>query len=151
MTVLRTLAVACVGGWLGIMAFFSFAVAPLAFRVIARDAAGQVVAAALPRYYAWGAALCGIALAALLALALLTPRRRWRRAAGAALCAVMIALCGWAWANVLPRAEAARRARDDTAFAATHRQAVRLNLLTMLAGAGVLCLEGLRRNGRRAR
>ena len=64
MTLLRTLALVCVAGWLGIMAFFSFAVAPVVFRAIDRAVAGQAVAAVLPRYYAWGLVLTAIALVA---------------------------------------------------------------------------------------
>src|SRR5881296_3423280 len=64
MEILRALVLVCVAGWLAISAFFSFAVAPLAFRVIDRAVAGQLVAAVLPRYYDWGVVLCAIALTA---------------------------------------------------------------------------------------
>ena len=62
MDILRILVVVCIAGWLAISTFFSFAVAPLAFRVIDRGAAGQLVSAVLPRYYDWGIVLCAIAL-----------------------------------------------------------------------------------------
>ena len=42
MDILRTLVLVCIAGWLAISAFFSFAVAPLAFRVIDRTVAGQL-------------------------------------------------------------------------------------------------------------
>ena len=42
MDILRTLVMVCIAGWLAISAFFSFAVAPLAFRVIDRTVAGQL-------------------------------------------------------------------------------------------------------------
>ena len=45
MDILRTLVLVCIAGWLAISGFFSFAVAPLAFRVIDRAVAGQLVAA----------------------------------------------------------------------------------------------------------
>src|SRR4030095_11725202 len=64
MTLLRTLAVVAVAAWLGIMAFFSFEVAPVVFRTIDRAIAGQAVTAVLPRYYRWGLALSGVALVA---------------------------------------------------------------------------------------
>ena len=57
MTLLRALAVVSVAAWLGIMAFFSFEVAPVVFKTIDRAIAGQAVAAVLPRYYRWGLAL----------------------------------------------------------------------------------------------
>jgi uncharacterized protein DUF4149 len=47
---MTVVAVSCVAAWLGIIAFFSFGVAPLVFNVMERTAAGQVVAAVLPRY-----------------------------------------------------------------------------------------------------
>src|SRR2546428_7797495 len=61
MRILRSLAVVAIAGWLGIMAFFSFGVAPLVFRTIDRAVAGKAVAAVLPRYYDWGLVLCGMA------------------------------------------------------------------------------------------
>ncbi len=134
MEILRTLVLVCIGGWLAISAFFSFAVAPLAFRVIDRAVAGQLVAAVLPRYYDWGVVLCAIALTASAVQAVSGRRPR-----------------GSALAVVLPRAEAARRARDDSAFALAHRTSVQLNGLTLLAGAAMLLLETVRRPARRDR
>ena len=64
MTLLRALAVMTVAAWLGIMAFFSFEVAPVVFKTIDRAIAGQAVTAVLPRYSRWGLALSGIALVA---------------------------------------------------------------------------------------
>jgi hypothetical protein len=146
--VLRTLTVACVAACLGIMAFFSFAVAPLTFRTIDRSVAGELVSAVLPRYYGWGLALCAAALATAILRAPRAAEPRWRPAAAAILCAAMLALLGWASAVVLPRGEQARRARDDVAFVAAHRSAVRLNALTLLAGAALLVLEAVRRGDR---
>ena len=151
MEILRTLVLVCIGGWLAISAFFSFAVAPLAFRVIDRAVAGQLVAAVLPRYYDWGVVLCAIALTASAVLTGLGMRPRGRALAGVALCGTMLGLLLWASIVVLPRAESARHARDDSAFALAHRASVQLNGLTMLAGAAVLLLEALSRPARRDR
>ena len=151
MDILRTLAAVCVAGWLAISAFFSFAVAPLAFRAIDRTIAGQLVAAVLPRYYDWGVVLCAIALTASAVLAVSGRTPRWRALAGVALCAAMVCLLLWASIVVLPRAESAQRARDDGAFALAHRSSVQLNGLTMLAGAAVLLLEAFSRPARRDR
>lgn len=149
MSVLRAVAVIAVAGWLGIMAFFSFAVAPLVFRTIDRAVAGQAVAAVLPRYYAWGVALCAVALAASVIQVASGRDGRLRPLAGAALCGVMLGLLAWGATVGLPRAETARRARDDASFARAHRAAVRLNGATMLAGAALLALEALSRGRRR--
>ena len=149
MDILRVLVVVCVAGWLAISTFFSFAVAPLAFRVIDRGAAGQLVSAVLPRYYDWGIVLCAIALTASAVVSGMRPRGR--ALAGVALCGTMLGLLLWASIVVLPRAESARRTRDDAAFALAHRSSVQLNGLTMLAGAAVLLLEALSRPTRRDR
>jgi len=149
MDILRVLVVVCIAGWLAISTFFSFAVAPLAFRVIDRGAAGQLVSAVLPRYYDWGIVLCAIALTASAVVSGMRPRGR--ALAGIALCGTMLGLLLWASIVVLPRAESARRTRDDAAFALAHRSSVQLNGLTMLAGAAVLLLEALSRPTRRDR
>jgi hypothetical protein len=149
MDILRVLVVICIAGWLAISTFFSFAVAPLAFRVIDRGVAGQLVSAVLPRYYDWGIVLCAIALTASAVVSGMRPRGR--ALAGVALCGTMLGLVLWASIVVLPRAESARRTRDDAAFALAHRSSVQLNGLTMLAGAAVLLLEALSRPARRDR
>jgi hypothetical protein len=149
--VLRILAVVAVAGWLGIMAFFSFGVAPLVFRTIDRVVAGEAVAAVLPRYYEWGLVLCGIALAACVLQVVSGREGRMRPLIGAALSGAMCGLLMWASTTVLPRAEAARRARDDEAFTRAHRASVQLNTATMLTGAALLVLETLSRPVRRGR
>jgi hypothetical protein len=149
MDILRILLVVCIGGWLAISAFFSFAVAPLAFRAIDRAVAGQLVAAVLPRYYDWGVVLCAIALTAAAVQVVSGRRPRGRALAAVGLSAAMLCLLLWASIVVLPRAESARRARDDSAFAVAHRTSVQLNGLTLLAGAALLVLETFSR--RRAR
>jgi hypothetical protein len=151
MEILRVLVVVCIAGWLGISTFFSFAVAPLAFRVIDRGAAGQLVSAALPRYYDWGVVLTVIALIASAAPAASGRGPRVRALVGTALCAAMLGLLLWASLVILPRAESARRSRDDTAFALAHRASIQLNGLTMLAGAAVVLLEAFSRPARRDR
>jgi uncharacterized protein DUF4149 len=151
MDILRMLTAVCVAGWLAISAFFSFAVAPLAFRTIDRAVAGQLVAAVLPRYYDWGIVLCATALTASAVLAVAGRKPRWRALAGVTLCGLMVCLLLWASIVLLPRAEAARRERDDSAFALAHRRSVQVNGLTMLAGAAVLLLEAFSRPARRDR
>ena len=144
---IRALALACVAAWVGIVAFFSFAVAPLVFRTVDRAAAGLAVSAVLPHYYRWGVILTAVALVA----AAREARGRLTAGVAAALCAAMVATLAWAWLVVLPSAEAARRAGGDTAFAHAHRLAVQLNGFTLLTGVAVLALEALRRDRRRDR
>jgi hypothetical protein len=148
---MTVVAVACVAAWLGITAFFSLGVAPLVFNVMERTAAGQVVAAVLPRYYITGLGLCAVALVVYAAEAVSGRAGRVRPLLGVALCAAMVGMLAWAAAVVMPRAEAARRTRDDTAFARAHRASMTLNGATMAAAAAVLVLEGLRRAPQAAR
>jgi hypothetical protein len=149
MRALTVLAVACVGAWLGIVCFFSFAVAPTLFRMVERTTAGEAVAVVLPRYYTSGLMLAVVALAALV-LRLAREPRGLRRG-GVVSCvtaALLVAVLAWSLFTLLPRAEAARRARDDTAFAVSHRQAVSLNLVAMLCCLALLGAEALRRERR---
>jgi hypothetical protein len=149
MRLLRALAIVAIAGWLGIMAFFSFGVAPLVFRAVDRAVAGQAVAAVLPRYYTWGLVLCVIALGACVVQVLSGSEGRLRPLIGGALCGAMCGLLVCAATVVLPRAESARRGGDDTAFARAHRAAVQLNSATMVTGAVFLLLEALSRPARR--
>jgi len=138
---LRALVLACMASWVGIMAFFSFIAAPRLFRTLERREAGELVAALLPAYYQWGIALSGLAVGALVVLAARAGAGRLRHLAGASLGAVMVVCLVWALGVSLPAANRARRAGDDAAFAATHRQALRLNVLVLLCGVAVVVLE----------
>jgi Domain of unknown function (DUF4149) len=142
---LRILAVVCVAAWLGIMAFFSFEVAPIVFRTIDRAVAGQAVTAVLPRYYQWGEILSALALVASAIEGLRGRSGRARPLLGAPLCGVMLATLVWASAVLMPQAEHARRARDDTTFSRAHRAAVQANALALAAGAAFLVLDGVSR------
>ena len=92
MTLLRVLAVMAVAAWLGIMAFFSFEVAPVVFKTIDRAIAGQAVTAVLPRYYRWGLALSGIALVASALQAVSGRSGRLRALLGTALAALNVTM-----------------------------------------------------------
>jgi uncharacterized protein DUF4149 len=145
MTLLRALAVMAVAAWLGIMAFFSFEVAPVVFKTIDRAIAGEAVTAVLPRYYRWGLALSGIALVASALQAVSGKSGRLRPLLGTALAALMVTMLIWAAVVLMPRAETARRMRDDTVFARTHRASIQVNLVTLGAGVAFLILEGFSR------
>ena len=103
----------CVAGWLGIMAFFSFEVAPIVFKTIDRAIAGQAVTAVLPRYYQWGLTLSAIALVVSAIQVIWGKEGRLRPLLATALCGLMVTMLVWASAVLMPRAETARRARDD--------------------------------------
>src|SRR2546426_11657063 len=103
MRILRSLAVVAIAGWLGIMAFFSFGVAPLVFRTIDRAVAGQAVAAVLPRYYDWGLVLCGMAVVACVVQVLSGREGRARPLTGGALCGAVCGRPGWGAAGAMAR------------------------------------------------
>jgi hypothetical protein len=152
---MRLLAAGAIVGWLSVMGFFGAVVAPAAFTTLDREAAGRFVSAVFPRYYAVGAGLGALALAALLARLLLRPGRPgW---AALALVLVMLASTVYAWLVVLPAAHAAREAlrlaapapgtvsTETLVFARLHRLSSILNGVSMLAGVLGLVAVGWRR------
>src|SRR5262245_2280246 len=141
MNALRALALVCMGCWVGILAFFSFAAAPRLFRTLERRDAGELVAALLPSYYQWGIALSGLAVGALVVLAARAGAGRRRHLAGAALGALMVGCLVWGLGVGLPEANRARSAGDDTAFAVAHRRAVQVHGLVSRCGLVVIALE----------
>jgi uncharacterized membrane protein len=153
---MRLLPAAAVLVWLGIIAFFAAVVAPAAFSTLDREAAGRFVSAVFPRYYAVGAGLGALALAALGVRLALGARRPWD-GLPLLLVAVMLATTLYAWLIVLPAAHAAREALRQSAalpgavstevlaFARLHRLSGLLNGAVMLVGVLVLAAEGWRR------
>jgi hypothetical protein len=146
-------ALVAVALWLGVMGFFAFAVAPAAFGALDRDAAGRLVSAVFPRYYAVGTLLGAVALAAALPRAVAGGgARSW---AAALLLVAMVLVTLAAWLVVLPAAHAARdamRQRDGRAdapaaarFARLHRLSTAMNAVVMLAGVTVVALEAAAR------
>src|SRR3989442_12723679 len=115
MRILRSLAVVAIAGWLGIIAFFSFGVAPLVFRTIDRAVAGKAVAAVLPRYYDWGLVLCGMAVVACGVQVLSGREGRARPLIGGALWGGVGGPPVWGAAGAMPRAPGGRGARGGAA------------------------------------
>jgi len=139
--------------WLGAMALLAFVVAPAAFSTLEREAAGRLVSAVFPRYYALGAGLGVLALAACL-LRATSMGWRGRDWLPLGLAAAMLLLTLYAWVVVLPAAHAAREAArqaggaasiEATRFARLHRVSGLLNGLVMVAGAMFLVTEVVRR------
>ena len=154
---MRQLTLAAVAVWLGAMGFFAFVIAPAAFSVLDREAAGRFVSAVFPRYYAMGLALGLVATAALV-------YRIWelwsvgfvplpQHSPGLAAATLGIGLTLYAGAVVLPAAqaarEAARAAGSDPAaaagFARLHRLSSILNVIVMVSGILVVVIETVRR------
>ena len=140
--------------WLGVMGFFAFVVAPAAFTVLDREAAGRFVGAVFPRYYLVGAVLGTCALVALIVERLRDDGRHgdWLRGA---LVLAMLALTLYAWLAVLPAAHAAKEAMrrastglgsvEALSFSRLHRLSTVLNGAVMLAGMAFVVLDVARR------
>ena len=128
------------GTWIGVMAFFSFVVAPAVFGVLGAPQAGDVVGAIFPRYYGTG---IGLGVAAFAAALFLRTRSQRPTAWAVVLLALVLAIGASAWAGAVvhPKARrlrtelqnpaAAPEVRDD--FDHAHRTAVALNGVAMLA------------------
>lgn len=152
---MKILTIFAIGLWLGVMGFFSFAAAPALFATLDRESAGRVVTVILPRYYAFGMVMGGLALGSVVGRAVLAQRREveW---GSLVLTLLMLALTGYSMLVLLPQAEAARMAMRSvpaqagmvseaaSAFGRAHRLSVALNLLTMLAGLTLVLIEGVR-------
>lgn len=151
---MRSVAGIAVVLWLGVMGFFAFVVAPAAFTVLDREAAGRFVGAVFPRYYLTGAVLGSCALIALIAQRLRDDGRHpdW---VGGALVLAMLALTLYSWLAVLPAAQAAKQAMRDASsgsgaaealsFSRLHRLSTILNGTVMLAGMAFVVLDVARR------
>lgn len=145
------LVILALGIWLGAMAFFSSVVAPVAFEVLEREAAGRLVSAVFPIYYAVGAGAGAVALVVTLGMALAAGRTRRLLAATAALLILAVALTVYAGAVLFPKAQAAAielrtqpaEAGASLEFSRLHRLAVVLNLTVMLAVLAALVLSVL--------
>ncbi len=119
----------------GSIVFFSFAVAPIIFRVLGAEAGGRFVRALFPRYYLWGAICGAIALPAFVAGPLCFPEYRGIAVGIQALmllCCTLIMLYGGN--SLVPEIN---RARDEgpsshDRFERLHRRSVRLNALVLV-------------------
>ena len=117
-----------VGALVGSMLFFGIVVAPIVFRALPTDAAGDFLRALFPNYYLWGIALAVIA-AAIAAVS------DW---ASSALCVLIAVMFGCARQWLMPKINLSRDAAlggDRTAsvrFDKLHRLSVLINGLQLL-------------------
>lgn len=126
-----SLAAACL---LGGMVFFAAVVAPLVFTRLDAASSGPFIRATFPRYYLYVLATSALAAALLAA----------HDPASALVLALVAAATLWLRQGLMPRINALRDAElgGDTAsgsrFARLHRVSVGVNLVQLLAAAGVL-------------
>jgi Domain of unknown function (DUF4149) len=125
----------------GSILFFSFAVAPIIFRLLGAEAGGRFVRALFPRYYLWGAICGAIALPAFVAGPLCFPEYRGFAVGIQSmmlLCCTLIMLYGGN--SLVPEIN---RARDEgpsshDRFERLHRRSVGLNTLVLVIGVALL-------------
>ena len=129
--------------WIGSIIFFSFFVAPVVFKTLERDKAGEVVGIIFPRYYMIGY-VSGVLV--LMALLLNGP-------AGLKWCAWGIMMVGTAYAGLVvnPKAKTLKEQLKDSPeaekstlevrFKTLHSLSVKLNAAVLFAGLWLLWLS----------
>jgi uncharacterized membrane protein len=127
--------------WVGSILFFSFAVAPIIFKVLGAEAGGKFVRALFPRYYLWGVISTACALPSLVCGTLAMPELRGPMVGVQALliiAALLIMLyCG---NSLTPAINAARDEGPASAerFDRLHKRSVHLNSVVLLIGLALL-------------
>lgn len=127
--------------WTGEILFFSFAVAPIVFTTLGKEAGERFVRALFPRYYAWGAMAGAIALPAFIAGPLCYPEFRGPRIGVQAMLILgAILLTLYAGNSLTPAINAARDEgpSGDARFRRLHFRSVVLNLTVLVVGIGLL-------------
>lgn len=114
---------------IGIMVFFTIAVAPTVFKVLPQDWAGVYVRAFFPKYYAF----LGLTSLAAAALAESVGFR-----VALFLCAALFFLALWL---LTPRINAARDAGQHQRFRALHGLSVTINLAQVIIFVGLLWMR----------
>ncbi len=129
--------------WIGSIIFFSFFVAPVVFKTLEREKAGEVVGIIFPRYYMIGY-VCGV----LVLIALLL-----NGSAGLKWCAWGIMMVGTACAGLVvnPKAKTlkeqlkvspeAEKPALEVRFKTLHSLSVKLNAAVLFAGLWLLWLS----------
>ena len=129
--------------WIGSIIFFSFFVAPVVFKSLEREKAGEVVGIIFPRYYKIGYE-CGVLV--LIALLMNGP-------AGLKWCAWGIMMIGTACAGLVvnPKAKTLKEQLKDSSeaeksalevrFKTLHSLSVKLNAAVLFAGLWLLWLN----------
>ena len=129
--------------WIGSIIFFSFFVAPVVFKILEREKAGEVVGIIFPRYYMIGY-VSGVLV--LMALLLNGP-------AGLKWCAWGVMMVGTAYAGLVvnPKAKTLKQQLKDSSeaekstlevrFKTLHSLSVKLNGAVLVAGLWLLWLS----------
>jgi uncharacterized membrane protein len=153
---MRILTIVSIALWLGMLAFFAFAVAPAAFATLDRPSAARLVSAVLSRAYWVGLALGLLGVAGIVARG--SQSGRWPDRLPLALALLMLALTAWSLFALMPEADALRdralaaraagapHAPEALRFGRVHGLSTVAGLAVMVSGAVLLALEA--RGGR---
>ena len=137
--------------WVGSVAFFSFGVAPILFRVLGAEAGSKFARALFPRYYVWGATAGAIALPAVVCGPMTYPELRGPAVGVQAMFVMAGTLIMLYCGNALtPAMNAARDAGPvaSATFHRLHRRSVWLNAAALLIGVGLLIAFAARSGAR---
>lgn len=158
-TLLRSVESLGLGVWVGSILFFSFVVAPTAFRSLDRAHAGLFIQGVFPRYYLFGIICGAITLAAGLAVRAMRGDWAGRSAVTLAIIGAMFFTTMYARQGLMPVIERHRDARATVEegseayeaahrkFRAGHRASVILNLAVLILGVvAFLLLPAIRRS-----
>ena len=128
-------------GWLGAILFFSFAVAPIIFRVLDAESAAKFVRTLFPRYYVWIAIFSVVALASFTSRPLVVPElRKYENLIFQGLLILNILIAFYCGNSLTPSINRARDAgeAEKLKFDALHKRSVRLNVISLFIGC--ICL-----------
>ena len=130
-------------GWVGIIIIFSFFIAPIIFKLLDREKAGEVVGVIFPKYY-----FLGYVCAVMTLLSLLVSTQELF---GPKQILLFIMIVGWFYAGLVvsPKSRNLKALRQSASsaeekescevkFKKVHSLAVKLNGTVLLAGLGLL-------------
>ena len=135
-------------GWVGSIVFFSFFTAPVIFKLLDREKAGEVVGVIFPRYY-----FLGYVCAVMTLLSLLVSTQELF---GPKQILLFIMIVGWFYAGLVvsPKSRNLKAFRQSASsaeekelyevkFQKVHSLAVKLNGTVLLAGLGLLWFSAI--------
>ena len=134
--------------WVGSIVFFSFLTAPVIFKLLDREKAGEVVGVIFPRYYFFGYVCAVMALFSLLVST--------QELFGSKQILLFIMIAGWFYAGLVvsPKSRNLKALRQSASsaeekesyevkFKKVHSLAVKLNGTVLLAGLGLLWFSAI--------
>ena len=133
--------------WMGSIIFFSFFTAPVVFRLLDRQKAGELISAIFPKYYGLGY-ICSVVAAATL---MLSPRGM--EGPPLIFLAVMAACTFYAGLVINPQARVLKQKMQEQPenrealepqFRSLHGWSVRLNATVLMFGLGLLWTTAMR-------